>query len=302
MQTAFSVKLPVGEEAETSEALHLEADFAVGLLVGVELENVEASHSEDVAERSGDAEVEDVELCSEAASVGGLLEGVKAVDVETLYFGDAVGLLVAVEVDEVGGVEASCSGDAVDHHEDAEVEEGAVRLPGDAEIEEGAVKVLGDAEVGEDGMGLLVDVEFEVVAALQPEASAMENLVVVEATQAFELAFGSPGCSPDLDSAFFLQDSYSLLDQEREPMLEMGLETDGAADCQRVRDCDRAATVEVLEDDAAARLLRADFDYSQEVGWVFQHLELGAELALLVGEVLLHQVDECYLALAGHWG
>lgn len=265
-QAAFAVRVPVSEELEYVEALHVGGDFAVGLLVGVELEDVEASHSEGVAERSVDAEVEDVELRSEAASVVGFPESVEAVDVETLHWGADVVLLVSVEVEDV---EALCLRDAVECFEDAEIEQGAVELCGNSE-------------------GLLEDVEFEGAAALQWEASAVENLVVVEATQAFELAFGSSGCFRDLDSAFFLQDFYSLLDQESEPLLEMGLETDEAADCQRVRGWDRAATFEVLEDDAETRLLRAEFGHSQEVGRVFQHLELDAELALLVCEAPLH--------------
>ena len=123
-----------------------------------------------------------------------------------------------------------CLRDGVECPEDAEAEEGAGRFPEDSEIEQGPVELHGDAE------GLLENVEFEGATALEWEASAVENLVVVEATQAFELAFGSSGCSQDLDSAFFLPDSYSLPDQGSEPLLEMGLETDGAADCQRVCD------------------------------------------------------------------
>ena len=74
---------------------------------------------------------------------------------------------------------------------------------------EDALELLGDSEVGEDVVVLLEDVDFERSAALQPEVSAVENLEVVEATQAFELAFGSSGCSLDLDLdlAFFLRDS-----------------------------------------------------------------------------------------------
>ena len=268
LRAAFAVKLPVGGEAEAVEALHLGGDLAAVFLVSVRLEDVEVSRSEDVAERSGDAEVEDEDLSSEAASVVGFLDVVEAVNVED--------------------VEVMCLGDAVDWHEGAEAEEGVVGFPEDAEIEE-------------DVVVLLEDVDFENVAALQPEVSAAENLEVVEVRQAFELAFGSSGCSPDLDLAFFLRDSYSLPDQEREPLLETGLETGGAADCQRVRDCDRAATLEVLEDDVEARLLRADFDYSQELRFL-QCLELDAELALLVGEVLLHHADERCLAFAGRWG
>ncbi len=281
LRAAFAVGLPVGGEAETVEALHLGGDLAVVFLVSVRLEDVEVSRSEHVAERSGDAEVEDEDLSSEAASAVGFLE---AVDVETLYSGDIVGLLVGVEVEDVEDAEVMCLGDAVDWHEGAEAEEGAVGFPEDAEIEE-------------DVVVLLEDVYFESAAALQSEVSAVEN---VEARQAFELAFGSSGCSPDLDLSFFLQGSYSP-DQEREPLLEMGLETGGAADCQMVRDCDQPATLEVLDDDMEARLLRVDFDSSQEFRFL-QCLELDAKLALLVGEVLLHQADECCLALAGRWG
>ena len=85
LQAAFAVRVPVGEEVEYIEALHVGSDFAVGLFVSVELEDVEAWYSEVVAERSGDAEVEDVELYSEAASVVGFPEGVEAVNVETLH-------------------------------------------------------------------------------------------------------------------------------------------------------------------------------------------------------------------------
>ena len=277
LQVVFAVKFPEVEEVEGVEALRLEADFAVGLLVDVEVEDVEASYSEGVAERSGDAEVEDavVVLCLDAASVAGYLEDVEAVDVETLYFGDSVGLLVGVEVEDVGaldvetlyfgdsvgllvGVEvedvgALDLGDAVERIEDAEAEGGAVGLPEDAEVEEGAV-------------GLLEDVEFEGAAALRLGVSAVEILVVVEAAQVFELVFGSSECSPDLDSAFSLEESCSFQGLEKEPLLEMGSETDGAADCQRARDCDRAAAFEVFEDDAEARLLMADLDDSQEIG------------------------------------
>ncbi len=281
LRAAFAVELPVGGEAEAAEALHLGGDLAVVFLVSVRLEDVEVSRSEDVAERSGDAEVEDEDLSSEAASVVGFLESVEAVNVETLYSGDTVGILVDVEVEDVEDVEVMCLGDAVDWHEGAEAEESVVGFPEDAEIEE--------------------DVDFESAAALQSEVSAVEILEVVEARQAFELAFGSSGCSPELDLAFFLQDSYSLPDQEKEPLLETELETGGAVDCQRVRDCDRAATLEVLEDDVEARLLRVDFDYSQESRFL-QCLGLDAELALLVGEVLLHQADECCFAFAGCWG
>lgn len=193
----------------------------------------------------------------------GFPEDVEAVNVENLRFGDAVGLLVGVRVE---GVAALCLGDAVEQLENAESEEGAVGLPEDAEIGEGAVDPLGDAEVGEGAVWLLEDVEFEGVAALQSEASHVETLVVVEATQVFELAFGSFDCPPDLDKAFSQEEPYSFPGQEKKPLLEMELEIDGAADCQKARDYDRAAASGVLEIDAEALLLRAVFDGSQEVG------------------------------------
>lgn len=93
----------------------------------------------------------------------------------------------------------------------------------------------------------------------------METLVVAEATQVFELAFGYSDCSLNWDSAFSLEDSYSLPGQEKEPLLEMGMEIDGAADCQVARDHGQTATSAtsgVLEDIAEARLWRADFDCS----------------------------------------
>lgn len=39
--------------------------------------------------------------------------------------------------------------------------------------------------------------------------------------------------------------------------------------------------------------MRVDFDYSQKSGWVFEHLELVADL------VSLYQVDECCMMVAG---
>ena len=162
-------------------------------------------------------------------------------------------------------VEALCSGDAVEGAEDAEAEESAVGLPEDVEV--------GGA------------------AALRLKASAVEILVVVEAIRVFELVFGSPDCSPDLDSALVLPDPYSLLRWERELLLGTGSEIGGAADCQRAPGCDWAATPGLSEDDAKARRLRADSGYSQEVGWVFDHSELDENLALLLGAVSLLQAD-----------
>lgn len=72
----------------------------------------------------------------------------------------------------------------------------------------------------------------------------------------------------------------------------MDSEIGGAADCQRARGCDLVATPELFEDDAKARRLRADSDYSQEVGWAFDHSELDENLALLLGAVFLLQADE----------
>ena len=251
-------------EAEDVEAWHLGAAFAVGLPVGVELGDVEALHAEGVAERQGNAEVEDV---------------------EGLRFADAVGLLVGVE-SEVA--EALWSGDVTERLEDAEAEEGAVGLFENVEIEEGVVE-------------LLEGVEVEIAAVLQLETSAVKTLVLVEATQVFELAFGCSDCSPDSDLAVSLQDSYSLPGQEREPLLETGGETGGAADCQMARDHDQAERSGVLEDNAEARLLRADSDCPHEVVRVSEHLELAANLARLVREALLHHVDEYCLTFVGRW-
>lgn len=120
----------------------------------------------------------------EASHSGGVAErrgDAEVEDVEALYSGDAVGPLVGVEVEDA---EVSPSGDAVEHLEDAEAEGSAVGFPEDV------------------GVGR--------AAALQLEASAVEILVVVEATRVFELVFGFSDCSPDLDSAFSLPDSYSL--------------------------------------------------------------------------------------------
>ena len=218
LQAASAVKLPVGEEIEAVEILHLGADFAV------ELEDLEASPSVGFAERSGDAEVEDVELLYSGGAVG-FLAVLEIVDVGVLYLGGA-------EVEEgaevLDGAAVVAGGGEVE-----DGEKGAVGFPGDAEVEEGA--------------------EVEVAAAVQSEASAVETLVVVEATQVFGLAFDSSDCSPELGSAFSQENSYSLPSQEREPLREMGLETNAAADCWRARDCDRAATSEGAEDDAEAR-------------------------------------------------
>lgn len=122
----------------------------------------------------------------EASHSGGVAErrgDAEVEDVEALYSGDAVGPLVGVEVEDA---EVSPSGDAVEHLEDAE-----------AEAEGSAVGFPEDVGVGR-------------AAALQLEASAVEILVVVEVTRVFELVFGFSDCSPDLDSAFSLPDSYSL--------------------------------------------------------------------------------------------
>lgn len=67
----------------------------------------------------------------------------------------------------------------------------------------------------------------------------------------------------------------------------LGFETDGAADCWRVHDCGQVAASEALED-AEAPLLTAVFEYLQEVGLNFEHLELSVALALPVGEALLY--------------
>ena len=82
LQAVLAVMCPVGEEVGDAEALNPEAEFTVGHLV--EVEGVEASYSEGFAERSGDAEVEDilVELCADACSVAGFLGGSETVDVE----------------------------------------------------------------------------------------------------------------------------------------------------------------------------------------------------------------------------
>ena len=218
LRSSLAVDLPADEDVEDVEALCLEGDFAVGLLV--EVEDVGASHSEGVAERSGCAEVKDfAALRLEAASVVGLLEGAEA---ETLYFGDAVGFLVCVEVEKV---EVLYLWDAIERLEDAEAEEGALGLPEDAEVEENAAEHSEDFEFGEYAVEWPEDAGVEGVEALRLKASAVENLVVVEATQVFELAFGSS--DPDLGLAFCLEDSYSLAGQVKEPLLEMGLETDG---------------------------------------------------------------------------
>lgn len=138
-----------------------------------------------------------------------------------------------------------------------------------------------------------VDSGVEDAAARQSEASAVETLVVVEEEQVFELAYGSSDCSLE---------SYLLPGQEKEPLLEIGLETNGAADRQRARHREWAEAYEVLVDDAEARLSRADLDDLQEVGWVFDCLKLDADLALLVGEFLLHQLGEWCLASAARRG
>lgn len=215
------------------------------LLVVVEAEDVEAWHlgAAFAVGLPAGVELGDVE----ALRAEGVAERQGNAEVEGLQFADAVGLLVGVE-SEVA--EALWSGDVTERLEDAEAEEGAVGL---LEIEEGAVE-------------LLEGVEVEIAAVLQLETSAVKTLVLVEATQVFELAFGCSDCSPDLDLAFSLEDSYSLQGQEREPLQETGGETGGAADCQMARDHDQAETSGVLEDNAEARLLRADSDFPHEVG------------------------------------
>ena len=82
LQAVLAVMCPVGEEVVDAEAMNLEAEFAVCHLV--DAENVEASYFEGVAERSGDAEVEDyvAELCSNVSSVAGFLGGSETGDVE----------------------------------------------------------------------------------------------------------------------------------------------------------------------------------------------------------------------------
>ena len=179
-------------------AWRLQIVSAVDLRVGAEVEVVGASYLEDFAERSGDAEVEDiVALRSETASVVRLLEGVEAVDVE-----------------------AFCSGDAIERLEDTEAEEGAVELAEDAEVEEDAAEYSEDFEHEEDVVDRPEDAGNEDAAVLHLEAFAVETFVVVEVTQVFELAFGSSGWFPDLDLVFCLEDPYSLLDPEKEPLLE----------------------------------------------------------------------------------
>ena len=63
LQAVLAVMCSASEDFGDAEALDLEAEFAVGHLV--EAQDVDASYSEGVAERLGDAEVEDylVELC-----------------------------------------------------------------------------------------------------------------------------------------------------------------------------------------------------------------------------------------------
>lgn len=155
-------------------------------------------------------------------------------------------------------------GDAVGALGDAEAEEGAIGLPGDAEVEgdevEKGVEIEKDAQIEEDTAGFPEDAEAEAAEAeaavtVHSEASAVETLVVVEATQVFELAFGSPACSRDLDSAFSREAPYSMPVQERESLLEISLETDGVADCWRAGDW--------LGYDAEARLLRVGFGLAQ---------------------------------------
>lgn len=208
-------------------------------------------------------------------------------DVGVSFFGDEIGLLgkgavglpgdseveeSAVELSEVVEVEKGAVGTLVDVEveegaielpefpEVAEVEKGAVGFPGDAQVEdEVAAGFPGDAEVEEGAIGLPGDAEAEVALTVQSEASAVEIVVPVEVVQVLELAFGSSGCSLDLDSAFSREGSYSMLGQEREPLLKICLETDGAADCWMAGDRNWAATFERLKHGGKARLLRADF-------------------------------------------
>ena len=69
--------------------------------------------------------------------------------------------------------------------------------------------------------------------------------------------------------------------------LEVGLETDAAADYQRVRDCGRAESPEELVDDVEAQLLGVALYPSQEVDWTFDLWKLTADLELLLDEVIL---------------
>lgn len=77
--------------------------------------------------------------------------------------------------------------------------------------------------------------------------------------------------------------------------LEVGLETDAAADYQGVRDYRRAEKPEELVGDVDAQLLGVAFYPSQEVDWTSDIWKLNADLELLLGEVILQQVDEVYL-------
>ena len=123
----------------------------------------------------------------------------------------AVKLLVGVEVEDLKTV---CVRDGIVCLESAEVEEGAVKLLVGVEVEDlktvcvrDGIVSLESAEVEGGAAELLEDAEVENVAALQLEAFGLKTL---KATRAFELALDSSGCSPDLDSAFSLEDSYSL--------------------------------------------------------------------------------------------
>ncbi len=58
----------------------------------------------------------------------------------------------------------------------------------------------------------------------------METLEILEAVQGFELVLGFSGCCPDLDSAFYLDDYYTLPGHLRELLPEMGLEIGGAVE------------------------------------------------------------------------
>ena len=233
-QAAFAVGFPASEGFEAVERLLLGADFAVGLSVIVKLEGAGALclEAELAVRLFGDWEPDDVEA-SHLECVAETSWHAEVDDAETLYSADAVVLLVGVQVEVVQ-----------------------------------ILYVRGAVERLEDAVRLLEGAEIESAVALQWEAFVVEPLEVLEATQVFGLALGSSDCSPDLDSTFSLEDSYSLPGQKRESLLEMEMETDAAADCQRVRDYDRAATSEELENDAEAQLLQADIDHLQEADWV----------------------------------
>ena len=127
-------------------------------------------------------------------------------------------------------METSCVGDAIERLEGTEAEELAVGFLEGAAVESAEVTHL--------------------------EAFDVEILELVEVTRILALALGSFGCSPDFDSASFLE--YSFLDEEKESCWRwvwrrMRL-------LPRVHDCDRAVKSEFLEGDVKDRLSRANFD------------------------------------------